>query len=302
MKRFVELTIRKGSTFASLEKHSRDDLFYVLKAFSVYLPDATVPAGQAIEAAQQFLNRAGFWLNEKPMGVLLTSLKKGIIREATVGYQKVYRDPYTREALEEAILKEEDRRQRFRDNVRQVLQRRNREINSVKHAQVADDARFMAEALSYAREALERGEVPVGAVVVSDGAVVGAGGNAMIQTCDPSAHAEVIAIRKAAKALGDYRLPKTTLYVTLEPCAMCASLIAHARIARVVYGAPDPKAGACGGAFNLFTTKGTNHRPVLAGKVKAAQCAELLTRFFEARRAKDRSEASETPGPGGVAP
>ena len=288
MKRFVDPTSRKESTFASLEKHSKDDLFYVLKAFSVYLPDRTVPAAEAIAAAETFLNRAGFWLNEKPMGVLLTSLKKGIIREATSGYQKVFADPYTKDALEAAVLKEEDRRQRFRENVRQVLQHRNREINSKRRTASPEDARFMAEALSYAREAKAAGEIPVGCVIVHEGAVIGAGRNCPIETNDPSAHAEVVAIRKAAKALGNYRLTGATLYVTLEPCAMCAGLIAHARINRVVFGAPDRKAGALGGAFDFFALKGINHRPNVTGKVRATECSELLWSFFKEKRETSR--------------
>ena len=118
-------------------------------------------------------------------------------------------------------------------------------------AQTFDEA-MMAEALALARAASGRGEVPVGAVVIRDGAIVGRGGNAPILHSDPTAHAEIAALRDAGRALGNYRLPDCALYVTLEPCAMCAGAIIHARLARLVYGAADPKTGACGSVIDLF--------------------------------------------------
>ena len=142
----------------------------------------------------------------------------------------------------------------------------------------------MLEALALAREGGEAGEVPVGAVVVKDGAVIGRGYNRPISGRDPTAHAEILAMREAARTLDNYRLGDCSLYVTLEPCAMCAGAILHARIARVVYGAADPKAGACGSVVNLFAESGLNHHAVVTGGVMADEAARLLQDFFLARR------------------
>ena len=142
----------------------------------------------------------------------------------------------------------------------------------------------MAEALALARDAGFRGEVPVGALVVRDGAIVGRGGNAPISHTDPTAHAEIAALRDAARTLGNYRLPGCDLYVTLEPCAMCAGAIFHARIARVVFGARDPKSGACGSVVDLFAERRLNHHATAIGGVRAEECGALLSQFFAARR------------------
>ena len=147
--------------------------------------------------------------------------------------------------------------------------------------------RFMAEALALAAAAAARGEVPVGAVVVCDGAIVGRGGNAPIAGNDPTAHAEMAALREAAATLGNYRLPGCELYVTLEPCAMCAGAILHARLARLVFGARDPKTGACGSVIDLFAEPRLNHHTAVAGGVAEEACGALLTQFFAARRARD---------------
>jgi len=148
----------------------------------------------------------------------------------------------------------------------------------------ASDDDWMAEALSLARAAGDRGEVPVGAIIVKNGAIVGRGGNAPIAGIDPTAHAEIAALRDAGRTLGNYRLPGCDLYVTIEPCAMCAGAILHARIARVVYGAPDPKTGACGSVIDLFAEPRLNHHATVTGGVRGGECGNLLTRFFDARR------------------
>jgi tRNA(adenine34) deaminase len=146
------------------------------------------------------------------------------------------------------------------------------------------DGVWMAEALALARAARDRGEVPVGAVVVRDGAIIGRGGNAPIADSDPTAHAEIAALREAGRALGNYRLPACALYVTIEPCAMCAGAILHARIARVVFGARDPKTGACGSVVDLFAVAQLNHHATVTGGVLADECGGLLSDFFAARR------------------
>jgi tRNA(adenine34) deaminase len=151
-------------------------------------------------------------------------------------------------------------------------------------AKEATDDDWMAEALALAVAAGSRGEVPVGAIVVQEGAIVGRGGNAPILSADPTAHAEIAALRDAARALGNYRLPGCNLYVTIEPCAMCAGAIMHARISRVIYGARDPKTGASGSVIDLFAEPRLNHHTTVTGGVRAHECGQLLSRFFEARR------------------
>ena len=144
--------------------------------------------------------------------------------------------------------------------------------------------RFMLAALAEARVGLAAGEVPVGAVVVVDDVIVGQAHNAPIALVDPTAHAEVLALREAARKVGNYRLPGATLYVTLEPCAMCCGAAIQARLARVVYGAPDPKAGAVESRHRLLDDAGLNHRVEAVGGVLGVECGALLKEFFESRR------------------
>ena len=154
-----------------------------------------------------------------------------------------------------------------------------------------DDAFWMQQALAQARAAAAVGEVPVGAVVVKDGAVIATGHNAPVHDHDPTAHAEIVALRAAAAALGNYRLEGCTLYVTLEPCAMCSGAMLHARVGRVVYGAPDPRTGAAGSVVDLFSQPALNHHTQVQGGVLAQDCGALLQGFFQQRRAQQRREA-----------
>lgn len=146
------------------------------------------------------------------------------------------------------------------------------------------DTDFMQQALVLARQAADRGEVPVGAVLVRGSAVIGEGANCPIHHHDPTAHAEIVALRDAAKRVGDYRLTDSTLYVTLEPCIMCASALVHARVSRVVFGAWDPKAGGAGSIADVFGIPALNHRVDVFGGVLAEECGSLLTEFFRSRR------------------
>jgi tRNA(adenine34) deaminase len=152
------------------------------------------------------------------------------------------------------------------------------------------DAAMMREALQLAAQAAEQGEVPVGAVVVRDGRIIGRGHNSPISSSDPTAHAEVRALRHAARTLGNYRLGGCALYVTLEPCAMCAGAILHARIDRLVYGAADPKTGACGSVVDLFAENRLNHHTEVMGGVLATEAGEQLSGFFAARRKSDAED------------
>lgn len=151
------------------------------------------------------------------------------------------------------------------------------------------DEAFMRMALSAAAEAQRLGEVPVGAVLVREGDVIAIGHNQPIIGHDPTAHAEIAALRAAAQKLGNYRLPGCTLYVTLEPCAMCAGAMMHARLARVVYGASDPKTGACGSVVNLFAEARLNHHTEVQGGVLAGECGTMLSAFFAERRQQTRT-------------
>jgi tRNA(adenine34) deaminase len=151
----------------------------------------------------------------------------------------------------------------------------------------------MELAIGQARRALDHDDVPIGAVVVHDGAVVGAGHNERELRQDPTAHAEIIALRAAAAALGSWRVLDATLYVTLEPCAMCAGAIVLARVPLVVYGCTDPKAGAAGSVLDVLSEPRLNHRPQVVGGVLATACAALLTEFFAARR--PRRSLGESP-------
>lgn len=148
----------------------------------------------------------------------------------------------------------------------------------------ADDVRWMSLALEQADLAAAAGEVPVGAVLVKDGALVAAGFNRPIGGRDPTAHAEIVALRAAAAALDNYRLPGTTLYVTIEPCAMCVGAIIHARVARLVFGAPEPRAGAVVSSARLLDATHFNHRVAYQGGVLAEQAAAVMQRFFRERR------------------
>ncbi|WP_455922352.1 tRNA adenosine(34) deaminase TadA [Pseudomonas putida] len=148
------------------------------------------------------------------------------------------------------------------------------------------DQHFMREALALAAQGAAMGEVPVGAVLVQGGEIVGRGFNCPISGSDPSAHAEMVAIRNAAQSVSNYRLPGSTLYVTLEPCSMCAGLIVHSRVARVVFGALEPKAGVAQSQGQFFTQGFLNHRVMIEGGVLAEECGAILSEFFKARRAK----------------
>ena len=146
------------------------------------------------------------------------------------------------------------------------------------------DELFMEEALRAAQRALEQGEVPVGAIVVHEGKIVGRGGNRNIVDSDPTAHAEIIALRQAGAALGNHRLEGCELFATIEPCAMCAGALVHARLKRLVYGADDPKAGAVHSVMQVLNHPDLNHRMEVRGGVLAGRCAELLQSFFRSRR------------------
>lgn len=146
------------------------------------------------------------------------------------------------------------------------------------------DIYFMQQAIILALKAQKTDEVPVGAVAVLDNQIIGEGWNQPISLCDPTAHAEIIALRAAAKHINNYRLLNCTLYVTLEPCIMCIGTMIHSRIKRLVFGAPDPKTGAVGSILNVLETKGVNHQIEVTGEILSQDCSELLKTFFQKKR------------------
>ena len=156
----------------------------------------------------------------------------------------------------------------------------------MKNLSLQNDEHWMRAALKAAGQAAKEDEVPVGAIIVHENQIIAEGWNQTIQHHDPSAHAEVVALRHAGRQLQNYRLLGTTLYVTLEPCMMCLSAMVHARITRVVFGAKDPKTGACGGAVDGLALPQWNHLLNYTGEILAVECAEILTQFFKDRRAK----------------
>ncbi|HYM07688.1 MAG TPA: tRNA adenosine(34) deaminase TadA [Terriglobales bacterium] len=165
----------------------------------------------------------------------------------------------------------------------------------------ASDELFMEEALRAAQRALEAGEVPVGAVVVCEGKIVGRGGNRNLADSDPSAHAEIVALRQAGAAVGNHRLEGCELFATIEPCAMCAGAVVHARLKRLVYGADDPKAGAIRSVMQVLNHPSMNHRVEVRSGVLAGRCAELLQSFFRLRRGEKSSVVSpQSSAAGGI--
>lgn len=156
-------------------------------------------------------------------------------------------------------------------------------LNSV-NAQDAEHQRWMRHALSLARSALDMDEVPVGAVVVHEGEIIGEGHNRTIVDCDPSAHAEIVALRSAASHVGNHRLPGCQMYVTIEPCAMCAGAIVQARLSSLIYGATDPKAGAAGSVLDVLRNPTLNHQCHVVGEILRDECSELIREFFQGRR------------------
>jgi tRNA(adenine34) deaminase len=157
-------------------------------------------------------------------------------------------------------------------------------MTSGMNADTAEDARCMALALQEARRAESEGEVPIGAVVALDGRIIGRGRNRVIADSDPTAHAEILALREAATEMGNYRLTGAALYVTLEPCPMCCGAAVNARVARVIYGAADPKAGAAQSLYRLLEDRRLNHRAAVRAGVLGAECGAILSEFFQKRR------------------
>lgn len=311
IERFVALSIRRGSTLASIEKNDPTlaDLKCVAGAALLFWPakpeGAPLTDAEVERATERFLAEAGDWLKAVPAEVRalcerfslaertnLESEPHGLYRSLLEPMPGVTASRLLDELESARTILAERRARRI-----EALREKNRTVNSgAPSVDPEADVRFMREALEEAQRAADAGEVPVGAVLVKDGKVVARGGNRTIRDRDPTAHAEVLVLREAARLLDNHRLEGLSLYVTLEPCPMCAGAIAEARLERLVFGAGDPKKGAAGGAFSLFDVPGVNHRPWVTTGVLKAESERMLKDFFEARRSEKRAASVASQG------
>lgn len=311
IERFVALSIRRGSTLASIEKNDPTlaDLKCVAGAALLFWPvkpeGAPLTDAEVERATERFLAEAGDWLKAAPAEVRalferfslaertnLESEPQGLYRSLLEPMPGVTASRLLDELESARTILAERRARRI-----EALREKNRTVNSgAPSVDPEADVRFMREALEEAKRAADAGEVPVGAVLVKDGKVVARGGNRTIRDRDPTAHAEVLVLREAARLLDNHRLEGLSLYVTLEPCPMCAGAIAEARLERLVFGADDPKKGAAGGAFSLFDVPGVNHRPWVTTGVLKAESERMLKDFFEARRSEKRAASVASQG------
>lgn len=283
---FSALTIRRGSSLESLARTSNDYVRVVVGAWLLSVPK-TVTRNEALTSAERFLSDPGQWLNVTPEALLAEALSLGLMNEGPEGltHDLMPRPGVTARRLTDELESVQAILAARRARTREVLQAKNRAVNSGEPP-VDDEAdqRFMREALKEAQAAADAGEVPVGAVLVDNGVIVARAGNRTLRDGDPTAHAEMLVLREGAKVAKNHRLTNATLYVTLEPCPMCAGGIVQARPSRVVFGASDPRMGAVGGALSLFDLPGINHRPWVRRGVLADDAKALLTTFFAQRR------------------
>ena len=283
---FSALTIRRGSSLESLARTSNDYVRVVVGAWLLSVPK-TVTRNEALKSAERFLSDPGQWLNVTPEALLAEALSLGLMNEGPEGltHDLMPRPGVTARRLTDELESAQAILAARRARTREVLQAKNRAVNSGEPP-VDDEAdqRFMREALKEAQAAADAGEVPVGAVLVDNGVIVARAGNRTLRDGDPTAHAEMLVLREGAKVAKNHRLTNATLYVTLEPCPMCAGGIVQARPSRIVFGASDPRMGAVGGALSLFDFPGINHRPWVRRGVLADDAKALLTTFFAQRR------------------
>lgn len=283
---FSALTIRRGSSLESLARTSNDYVRVVVGAWLLSVPK-TVTRNEALTSAERFLSDPGQWLNVTPEALLAEALSLGLMNEGPEGltHDLMPRPGVTARRLTDELESAQAILAARRARTREVLQAKNRAVNSGEPP-VDDEAdqRFMHEALKEAQAAADAGEVPVGAVLVDNGVIVARAGNRTLRDGDPTAHAEMLVLREGAKVAKNHRLTNATLYVTLEPCPMCAGGIVQARPSRIVFGASDPRMGAVGGALSLFDLPGINHRPWVRRGVLADDAKALLTTFFAQRR------------------
>lgn len=295
--RLGELSIRQGSHLESLRSRDARDFELVLASAALFLPSGQLlDERRANEALLGFLASAGSWLALDYAELRRWLADTGFVLRSDYGtdYRRGHFPAWLATAaaqlqvndLAEAVAQAGEARARQRAQRREAwLAQASAGLEVSESAAHPDDEIYMRLAIDQAHNAWALGEVPVGAVLVKDGKVLATGFNQPIGNADPTAHAEVQVLRAAAQLENNYRLNHCTLYVTLEPCAMCAGAIQHARIARVVWGAADPKTGAAGSVVDLFAESRLNHHAAVRGGVLGAECGELLARFFAERRA-----------------
>ena len=311
LQRLRVLGVRRGLAIGTLLGKARADLDLLLASAALHLPDEPgLTEREANDLLRGFLAGAGAMLDTDHVELRRWLVDLGFVSRSDRGtdYRRGRLPHWLREAaaeLDARLLGETVRAARDEHRQRQELRKKAWLARTAAAIEVTEqsalpppapideaaaaDARFMSLALDQAHNGWAIGEVPVGAVVVRDGQIVATAFNQPIASHDPTAHAEVQAMRAAAALLGNYRLAGCSLYVTLEPCAMCAGAIQHARIARLVYGARDPKTGACGSVVDLFAEPKLNHHTQVVGGVLAERCGRLLTDFFNERRALQRA-------------
>lgn len=292
VERFCELSVRRGSDLDSLKRHGEDDLRVVSGAW-LLRRRGEASREEWLSVAEDFLRSdIGDWLRVGAADLVAAACELGLLEgEFNLCNALEPRPGVTAERLIDEIEMARAIKAERRARTRETLQAKNRAVNSgAPVVNAKTDEAMMREALREARAAFEAGEVPVGAVLVVDGKIVARAHNRTLRDGDPTAHAEMLVMRAGAEAVGNHRLNGATLYVTLEPCPMCAGGIVQARPARLVYGASDRRMGAVGGAFSLFDIPGVNHRPWITAGVLRDEAADLLQRFFADRR--ERPEVS----------
>jgi len=287
---YFALERMQGIDLASLRLQSASYATLLKFAFFfVFGPQQpTMDAAMCRAGLAEYLTRTAPWLRVSAEVLYEALLQAGLIREKDGVAQRAYEihSPWTREQALCWLTEARDRDAKQRAARRAAIAQRNRSVNA-KHSPAVDpaeDVRFMQEALSEAERGLALGEVPVGAVLVRAGRVLARACNRIVAKHDPTAHAELLALREACAKTGFERLVDSTLYVTLEPCPMCTGALLLARVTRVVWGADDVKAGACGGALSLQERCVMNHRFATTRGVLAEPCKALLERFFQSRR------------------
>jgi tRNA(adenine34) deaminase len=299
LERLAQLAVRQGLHLASLQQKDGRDFELVFATATLFFPgDRLLDERDANAILKRFLATAGAMLDTDHVELRRWLVDTGFIRRSEYGsdYRRGALPEWLRHAaveLDASRLADAARVARETHDARREAKKQAwlaQQIEVTEEAAAHDtDETFMRLALDQAHNAWALAEVPVGAVVVKDGRVVATGFNQPIGNSDPTAHAEIQAMRAAAELLGNYRLSHCELYVTLEPCAMCAGAMQHARIARLIFGAADPKTGACGSVVDLFAEPRLNHHTQVRAGVLATESAELLSSFFAERRELKRT-------------
>ncbi|MDO4937409.1 MAG: tRNA adenosine(34) deaminase TadA [Sutterellaceae bacterium] len=295
---FNRLSLRKGVSLVGVSRNPLDlDVFFLTVSYFITkgATECNLARDEFYVRLEDFLKRWADWLKTTPEEVIEAMRACGcvaIYEETAKVAIAIAPDAEGPERVAQEWFALDTERVKRRARLRAQLQERNRTINAPKLPQPDPelDPKVMEEAIRMAHVAKDKGEVPVGAVIVVDGNIVAAAGNETITRHDPTAHAEILAIRKAAAALGNERLTGATLYVTLEPCPMCAAAIAHARISRVVWGADDPNCGGMRSALDVAAKAHMNHRAVHTPSVKRAECEAVLKDFFQGKRRAQKAK------------